>query len=136
MPDVSGKSLKLTKIAMWSGPRNISTALMRSFENRPDCYITDEPFYAHYLYETGENHPYRDETILRGETNWDKVVKNITRKIPSGKQVWYQKHMTQHNLPGKDLVWIDKMHNILLIRHPAEVILSYTKKYKITSQSD
>jgi len=118
-------------IAMWSGPRSISTALMRSFENRPDCHVTDEPFYSHYLYETGEDHPYGKETILQGETNWDKVVQYITGDIPGGKKVWYQKHMAQHNMPGKDLTWIDKMHNIILIRHPREVILSYIKKYEI-----
>ena len=116
---------------MWSGPRSISTALMRSFENRPDCYVTDEPFYAHYLHETGEDHPYDSEIILLGETSWDKVTHYITSDIPRGKKVWYQKHMSQHNMQGKDLTWIKKMQNIILIRHPREVILSYIKKYKI-----
>jgi len=123
----------MIRIAMWSGPRNISTALMRSFGNRPDCHVIDEPFYAHYLRETGVNHPFRKETIMQGETNWNAVVKTITGDIPNNKKVWYQKHMAQHNLPGKDLAWMDKMHNILLIRYPREVILSYTKKYDITS---
>ena len=116
---------------MWSGPRSISTALMRSFENRPDTIVCDEPFYAHYLNETGEDHPDGKEIILQGETNWDAVVKYITGDIPGGKQVWYQKHMASHIIPGKDLTWISKMHNILLIRHPQEVILSYIKKYKV-----
>ena len=118
---------------MWSGPRSISTALMRSFENRSDTFVSDEPFYAHYLNETGENHPLCKKVILQGETRWDIVVKNIAGDIPQGKRVWYQKHMAQHNLPGKDLGWIKKMKNILLIRHPREVILSYIKKYEITS---
>ena len=121
----------MTKIAMWSGPRSISTALMRSFENRPDTFVSDEPFYAHYLHETEEDHPYSKETILQGETNWAMVAKYITGDIPRGKKVWYQKHMVLHNLPGNDLSWIGKMHNIILIRHPREVILSYIKKYEI-----
>ena len=118
---------------MWSGPRNISTALMRSFENRLDTFVSDEPFYAHYLKETGEEHPYRKETIQQGETNWDVVVEYITGDIPNRKKVWYQKHMAQHNIPGKDMEWIDQLHNILLIRDPREVISSYIKKYDITS---
>ncbi len=118
---------------MWSGPRSISTALMRSFENRPDTFVSDEPFYAHYLNETGLDHPLSEETIQHGEISWDAVVKTITGDIPNGNKVWYQKHMAQHNLPGQDLSWIKKMENILLIRKPEEVILSYIKKYQITS---
>ena len=123
----------MLRISMWSGPRNISTALMRSFENRPDTFVSDEPFYAHYLNETGINHPLREEVIKYGEKSWDAVVKNITGDIPNCKTVWYQKHMAQHNLPKKDLTWISKMNNILLIRHPRDVILSYKNKYEITS---
>ena len=119
------------KIAMWSGPRNISTALMRAFENRPDTYIIDEPFYAYYLYETKDNHPLREEIISAGEISWDVVVENITGVIPNGRRLWYQKHMAQHNLPGKDLSWIKKMRNVLLIRHPREVILSYIQNMPI-----
>ena len=118
---------------MWSGPRNISTALMRSFENRLDTFVSDEPFYAHYLKETGKEHPYRIEAIQQGETNWNSVVEYITGNIPNGKKVWYQKHMAQHNMPGKDMAWIDELYNILLIRDPREVISSYIKKYEITS---
>ena len=118
---------------MWSGPRNISTVLMRSFGNRHDTFVTDEPFYAHYLYKTGENHPLREDIIKKGETKWDLVVENITGDTPSGKTIWYQKHMTQHNLPGSDLKWIEKMQNILLIRHPMDVIASYINKYEVTN---
>ena len=116
------------RIAMWSGPRNISTAMMRAFENRRDTTVIDEPFYAHYLNETKEYHPHSFETILHGETNWDKVAQYITGDIPEGKNIWYQKHMAQHNLPGKDLALIYKMHNIILIRDPRDVILSYINK--------
>ena len=120
-------------IAMWSGPRNISTALMRSFENRPDCHVSDEPFYAHFLHKTRVNHPMREEVIATGNTNWDQVVREITGPIQNGKNIWYQKHMAHHNLPGAELQWTGKVQNCFLIRHPKEVILSYSKKYNIKS---
>jgi len=123
----------MTKIAMWSGPRSISTALMRSFENRPDTFVTDEPFYAHYLQKTRIDHPLREEVIACSNTDWNSVSHEITGSIPEGKEIWYQKHMAQHNLPRKNLKWVKKMQNCLLIRHPQEVILSYSKKYEITS---
>ena len=118
---------------MWSGPRNISTALMRSFENRNDTFVSDEPFYAHFLKQTGVEHPMRDEVIKSGYSNWAEVSDYLTNTIPDGKSVWYQKHMAQHNLPGVDLEWIENVFNCFLIRDPKEVILSYTKKYKISS---
>ena len=80
----------MTKIAMWSGPRNISTTLMRAFGSRPDTFVSDEPFYAHYLDKTGKKHPLRENIIRNYEINWKVVVKNITGEIPNGKQVWYQ----------------------------------------------
>jgi len=125
--------LNAVKIAMWSGPRNIPTALMRSFENREDTFVTDEPFYAHYLQHTNVDHPMRDEVIKSGNPNWDEVSQYLTNTIPDEKSVWYQKHMAQHNLPGVDLKWAEKVFNCFLIRDPKEVILSYTKKYDISS---
>ena len=121
------------KIAMWSGPRNISTALMRSFENREDTFVSDEPFYAHYLQQTGIDHPMRKEVIEAGNSDWDEVSQYLTGIIPQDKSVWYQKHMAQHNLPGVDLDWTGRLTNCFLIRNPREVILSYSKKYEITS---
>ena len=118
---------------MWSGPRNISTALMRSFENRNDSFVSDEPFYAYFLKQTGVDHPMRDEVIKSGNPNWTTVSDYLTNTIPDGKSVWYQKHMAQHNLPGVDLGWTEKVCNCFLIRDPKEVILSYTKKYEIFS---
>ena len=123
----------MTRIAMWSGPRNISTALLRSFENRPDCVVYDEPFYAHYLHKTDKDHPMRNEIIKQGNTNWQSVANEITGPIPGGKTIWYQKHMAQHNLPGCDLWWTQKLTNCILIRHPKDVMLSYIKKFEITS---
>ena len=125
----------MTRIAMWSGPRNISTALMRSFENRTDCVVTDEPFYAHFLHKTGTDHPLREEIIKSRNTDWKKVVDEITGPIPGGKNIWYQKHMAQHNLPVDDLNWVEKLKNCILIRHPKEVMLSYLEKYEIKSEN-
>ncbi len=125
----------MTRIALWSGPRSISTALMRSFENRPDTFVTDEPFYAHHLKKTGIDHPLREEVIANCKTDWNSVVDEITGPIPRGKEIWYQKHMAQHNLTGFDLKWVEKMQNCILIRHPREVILSYSQKYEISSIS-
>lgn len=120
------------RIAMWSGPRNISTAMMRSFANRPDSFVSDEPFYGHYLNHTDVDHPGREEVLQSMETDWHNIVDYITGDIPNSAAVWYQKHMAQHNLPGVDLSWIDQMTNCFLIRDPKEVILSYHKKFAVT----
>ena len=116
------------RIAMWSGPRNISTAMMRSWGNRSDTFICDEPFYAYYLKATGRDHPGRDEVIERGESDWRKVIVQLTGEVPGGKSVFYQKHMTHHLLPEIDRGWLDAVTNCFLIRDPAEVIVSYLKK--------
>lgn len=121
------------KIAMWSGPRNISTAMMRSFENRPDTVVEDEPFYAHYLVKTGVAHPSRMEIIESQENNWDKVSQRLVGEIPNEKTVWYQKHMAQHNIDGCNLSWIKELVNCFLIRDPKEVILSFSKKFELSS---
>src|SRR5690606_21878207 len=86
-PGASMKSSKGLRIACWSGPRNISTAIMRAWENRPDCAVVDEPLYAYYLAETGLEHPGRDEIIASGETDWRKVVARLTGPVPEGKPV-------------------------------------------------
>jgi hypothetical protein len=109
---------------MWSGPRNISTALMRSWENRPDTRVVDEPLYAYYLNETRLNHPGRDEIIAAGETSWQKVVAEITAPVEG---VYYQKHMTHHLIPQLPRSWIGELTNVLLIRDPAEVVASYVR---------
>ena len=121
------------KIAMWSGPRNISTAMMRAFENRPDTIVEDEPFYAHYLSQTGLNHPMKNEVIESQNTNWDEVAKSLTLEIPNNKTVWYQKHMAQHNLENFDLSWTKNLSNCFLIRDPKEVIYSFVQKFELKS---
>ena len=114
------------RIAMWSGPRNISTAMMRAWENREDTAVIDEPFYAHYLVETGVNHPGRDDVIAAQENDAAKVATTLTGPIPGGKTIWYQKHMTQHMLPGMPLNWLDRVTNCFLIRDPGRVAASFT----------
>jgi hypothetical protein len=115
------------RIAMWSGPRNISTAMMRAFENRGDCAVVDEPFYAHYLERTGLDHPGRDEVIEAGETDWRRVEATLTGPVPGDKAVFYQKHMTHHMLPHIGHAWFDKVIHVFLIRDPREVLASYLK---------
>jgi Sulfotransferase domain len=112
------------RLAVWSGPRNISTALMRSWENRPDCRVVDEPLYAYYLAETGLNHPARDEVIAAGERSWRAVVDELTAPVDG---IYYQKHMTHHLIPQLPRNWIDSLTNVLLIRDPAEVVASYVR---------
>ena len=116
------------RLAMWSGPRNISTAMMRAWGNRPDTVVCDEPFYAHYLQATGRDHPAADEVIAQGETDWRKVVAGLTGEIPDGKRIFYQKQMTHHLMPGIDRAWLGAVTNCFLIRDPAEVIASYIRK--------
>ena len=108
------------RIAMWSGPRNISTAMMRAFENRPDTAVSDEPFYAAYLAETGLDHPMRAEVLAGQPTDWRVVAGALSGPAPGGRAVWYQKHMTHHLLPGMDREWIHGLGNAFLIRHPTK----------------
>lgn len=115
------------RLAVWSGPRNISTALMRAWENRPDCVVVDEPLYAYYLAETGLDHPGRDEVIAAGETDWHRVVADLTGLVPAGAAVYYQKHMTHHLIRQLPREWIGSLTNVLLIRDPAEVVASYVR---------
>lgn len=124
------------KIAMWSGPRNLSTAMMYSFGNRADCAVTDEPFYAAYLAETGANHPMRKEILETQPNDPAEVVKVLLQPNPEQCPLWYQKHMTHHMLPGFDLAWLRGLRNVFLIRNPEKIIASYAKKRSQVSFSD
>jgi hypothetical protein len=115
------------RLAMWSGPRNISTAMMRAWENREDTVVSDEPLYAHYLLATGAKHPGREEVIASQPNDWMLVAEQLTGPIPHGKAIWYQKHMTQHVLPAMPLDWLDMLSNCFLIRDPDAVVASFTK---------
>lgn len=112
------------RVAMWSGPRNISTAMMRAWGNRPDTVVCDEPLYAHYLQKTGIDHPGRDEVIAHHETDWKKVVTWLIGPLPAGKRIFYQKHMAHHLLPEIGRDWLRQLTHCLLIRHPAEMLAS------------
>lgn len=115
----------VVRIAMWSGPRNISTAMMRSFENRPDTAVIDEPFYAVYLKVTGADHPMRDQVLASQPNDWRDVVQSLQGPVPAGRRVFYQKHMTHHMLPEIGRDWIAGLRNAFLIRAPEDVLLSY-----------
>lgn len=113
---------------MWSGPRNISTAMMRAFENRPDCAVSDEPFYGCYLSRSGSNHPMRDAIMADMDCDYASVAGALNGPVPGGASIWYQKHMSHHMLPGDDLSWADGMAQCFLIRRPEEMVASYAQK--------
>jgi|TARA_B110000467_G_C18193471_1_gene407485 hypothetical protein len=122
------------RIAMWSGPRNISTAMMRAFENRQDTVVTDEPFYAHYLHKTGLDHPGKDDVLASQSIDWEAVVNICTSEFSGKESIWYQKHMGQHNLEGCDLSWVLQVINCFLIRDPKEVIASYGRRFPVENE--
>ena len=124
------------RVAMWSGPRNISTAMMRAWEHRGDCAVSDEPLYAHYLAHTGLDHPGRDAVVATGDTDWHRVVDALLGEAPESRPVWYQKHMTHHLLPHIERGWIARLRNVLLIRDPREVVASYVKSRAAVSPED
>lgn len=124
------------KIAMWSGPRNLSTAMMYAFGNREEFAAWDEPFYAPYLKSTGIDHPMRDAVLSAHETDPEKVADRIRGDIPDGKKHWYMKHMGVHMCDGFPLDWALDCVNIHLIRNPARVIASYSAKRENPSLQD
>lgn len=124
------------RIAMWSGPRNISTAMMRAWENRPDTTVVDEPFYACYLAATGADHPGREEVIASQPTDWREVVESLTGHGPERKAIHYQKHMTHHMLPEFGHDWLQHMSNCFLVRAPAQVVASYAETRNAPTLSD
>jgi hypothetical protein len=113
------------RLAVWSGPRNISTALMRAWENRPDTRVVDEPLYGFYLDRTQLDHPGRDEIIAVMGSDWRPVVAELVAPVDG---IYYQKHMTHHLIPELPRDWIGALANVLLIRDPAEVVASYTRE--------
>jgi hypothetical protein len=123
------------RIAMWSGPRNISTAMMRSWENRPDCSVVDEPFYAYYLQQSQSPHPMFEQILTSQSTDYNEVV----REMSEGRcntQLQYQKQMTHHMLPDCDLAWTAHLSHCFLIREPAQVVNSYTNSRGECSAED
>lgn len=124
------------RIAMWSGPRNLSTALMYAFASRADCAVADEPFYAAYLAETGADHPMAAEIMAAGETDPARVAADLAGPVPGGRAVHYLKLMTHHMRPGWPEGWMDGMRHVFLLRHPARVIASYAAKREDPSLGD
>ncbi len=124
------------KIAAWSGPRNISTAMMYAFGARDDFAVSDEPFYAAYLAATGLNHPMRAEILASQPTHPDAVASVLTGPAPNDLPHWYQKHMAGHLLPGFPGKWAEGCVHIHLIRHPARVVASYAAKRETPTLED
>ena len=112
---------------MWSGPRNISTAMMRSWGSRSDTFVIDEPYYAHYLSQNELDHPGRDEVIQEGELDSEKVSRRLVNDTKDSCSIYYQKHITHHLLDSIDREWMKSVINCFLIRDPKDMIISYSK---------
>ncbi|MEX1024519.1 MAG: HAD family hydrolase [Planctomycetota bacterium] len=124
------------RIAMWSGPRNISTALMRSFGSRGDAFVTDEPLYAHYLSATGRAHPEAERIIATHDADLRRVVRWLVGPIPEGRTVWYQKHMAHHLLPSIERGWLAELEHAFLVREPRAMLASLGAKLKSVRLED
>ncbi len=124
------------RIAMWSGPRNISTAMMRAFENRDDSAVVDEPFYAVYLARTGIVHPMNEEVLASQPQDPSAVIAALLGPVPGGAAVFYQKHMTHHMIDSIDLDWMAACANVFLIRSPERVVASYAQKRSEANLAD
>ncbi|MDN3645403.1 sulfotransferase [Pontixanthobacter aestiaquae] len=116
------------RIAMWSGPRNISTAMMRSFGSRADCAVSDEPFYGAYLKDSGEPQPMADEIIADMDCNWGNIADAMRGSAPNNAQLWYQKHMPHHMIGEIGINDFPDHKHAFLIRDPQRVIASYSMK--------
>ena len=123
------------KIAMWSGPRNLSTALMYSFAARADMSAVDEPFYAAYLHATGLPHPMRGDVLASQPTDPEQAL-NALLEPDIAPPHQYQKHMTQHMLDGFPMHWLGQVTNVFLIRHPARVLASWSNKHDVLTLDD
>jgi len=126
----------VTRLHMWSGPRNLSTAMMRSFEHRQDTVVVDEPFYAAYLARTGLDHPARDDVLASQPADDAVVLAGLETALPDGVTVHYAKQMTHHLDPDADLTWTLRFRNVLLIRDPAEVVASYVRSRESCEPDD
>lgn len=119
---------EIARVAMWSGPRTLSTALMRAFENRPDTVVVDEPLYGFYLDRTGISHPGRDEILRSMPLRWPEVIEHLASgQLPAGKTVFYAKHMSHHLLPEVDRSALAGLRHAFLIRDPRRLLASYAK---------
>jgi hypothetical protein len=122
---------------MWSGPRTLSTALMRSWGNRADTVVVDEPLYAFYLARTQVDHPGRAEVLASQPNDWATVVSNLTAApLPPGATIGYQKHMTHHLLPEVDRERLEGLRHAFLIRDPQALLVSYSRVRQAPTLAD
>jgi len=126
----------MTMVCMWSGPRNLSTAMMRSFGARADTAVWDEPFFAPYLIATGKSHPGRAETLERHETDPRTVAAACQGTVPNNKHYYFQKHMPHHMIADFPMDWARGGKHFFLIRDPQRVIASYAKGRSRFDESD
>ncbi|MBA2771013.1 MAG: HAD family hydrolase [Sphingomonas sp.] len=124
------------RIAMWSGPRNLSSAMMRSFRSRSDTFVSDEPFYGCFLKSTGADHPMRDEVIDAMDCDWTSVMGNLSGPAPDGSPVWYQKHMWHHMAGPIGYDDFEGFRHAFLIREPERMIASYLRKREVAAFED
>lgn len=123
------------RIAMWSGPRNISTAMMRSFGGRSDCAVSDEPFYGAFLKQTGQRQPMADEVIASMDCEWQSVADDMRGPVPGGKPLFYQKHMPHHMVADVSIADFPDHRHAFLIRDPDRVVASYAaKRVEVTAE--
>ena len=124
------------RIAMWSGPRNLSTAMMRSFGNRADTAVSDEPFYGAFLKATGADHPMREEVVAAMDCGWESVARTLSGPAPGGVPIWYQKHMWHHMVGPISHADFAGFAHAFLIRDPARMIASYLRKREAAAFED
>ena len=124
------------RIAMWSGPRNLSTAMMRSFGSRGDTFVSDEPFYGCFLKDSGANHPMRDEVIAGMDCDWQSVMRDLQGNPPGGQPVWYQKHMWHHMMGPVGYADFEGFTHAFLIREPERMIASYLRQREVAAFED
>jgi len=124
------------RIAMWSGPRNLSTAMMRSFGNRSDTFVSDEPYYGAFLKQSGAAHPMRDEIVAAMDCDWRSIAGTLAGPCPDGSAIWYQKHMWHHMIGPVGHSDFAGFTNAFLIREPARMIASYLRKRESAAFED
>jgi hypothetical protein len=124
------------RIAMWSGPRNLSTAMMRSFSSRSDTFVSDEPFYGCFLKQTGADHPMRAAVIAAMDCEWHSVMAALRGPPPDGSAIWYQKHMWHHMAGPIGHGDFDGFTHAFLIREPERMIASYLRKRESAAFGD
>lgn len=128
---------EIIRIAMWSGPRNISTAMMRSWENRQDTAVVDEPFYACFLTASGKPHPMHDEVLASQKHNWKEVIAGqLSAPLSENEVIQYQKQMTHHMIGEIELNWFQSIRHAFLIRHPGDALHSYNEKMAQATEAD